>query len=442
MNSYNTKLIRKVTLLSVFFFVIGCKKKDNLVGAELHDDKLNVDVIDTLSLITYSQEQDSVRSSGLTISTLGSYNDPTFGVTNSSIFTHLRLSADNVNFAPSGTSADIEIDSVVLALEFSDYYGNLDPQTFEIYELLDDIYTDSTYYSNYNGNVSATNIVASGFGVITPNPDSNVLIDGKTLDPQLRIKIDNSFGQKIIDESGNSTISNNDNFLQFIKGIQIKTNDAFASGQGAILLFDLLSQNSKLTIYYRDTVINDTNSFDLLINSSCARINSIQHNYSSSAVQSILSDSTLGDNEFYIQGLQGVRSFIEIPHLTSLKDSNIIINKASLILPANYSGSTYEPIEQLLILRNGKDENGVNQEYILPDQLTYGLAGIGGTYDETNDEYEFVITRYINNILNENFENNKLTLQSASQMVTPNRVILFGKNGTSKPRLVLTYTKY
>lgn len=440
MNSYKNLLIRKVVLLSVFFFALSsCKKKENIIGAQLHDDKLNVSVIDSLSLITYGDLQDSLQSSGLSISTLGSYIDPVFGETKSSIYTHLRLSADNVNFAPSGSSLDIEIDSVVLALQFTDYYGTLDPQTFEVYEILDDLYTDSIYYSNHSSSLDLTNIVSVGFENITPNPNDKIYIDGDSLEPQLRIRIDNSFGQKIVNESGNSNISNNENFLQFIKGIYITTNSSLSSGQGAILSFDLLNSNSKMTIYYRDTVQKDTNSFDLLINSSCARVNNIQHDYTATAIESLVNDSSLGANEIYIQSLQGVRTFVEFPTLESLKDSNIIVNKAVLTMPVNYSGGNYTPIDQLLLLRN---EDG--EEFITPDQLTYGPTpeGIGGTWDEDNSQYEFTITRTINNILNGNNKNEKLTIQSSSQMVVPKRTVLYGSNGINKPKLTLTYTKY
>lgn len=437
MRKYNKLNMRKVVILSALFFAVSCKKKDNFVGANLQGDKLGVNVIDTLSLLAYTTKQDSIKADELSISTLGSYVDPVFGNTSASIYTQLRLSADNVNFAPTGTSADIEIDSVVLAFEIFDHYGTLEPQTFEVYKITEDLIKDSTYYSNRTFLDDGLDLVEVGSSVITPDPNNKVFVDGDSLNPQLRIRIDKSFGQQIVDESGSSNLTNNDNFLQFIKGVYIKTNNAFASGQGAILSLDLLSANSKMTIYYRDTVLDDTASFDLLINENNERVNNIVHDYSGTMVQNQLNDSTLGVNETYIQGVQGVKTQVEIPNLLNLKDSNIIINKAVLSLPVDYTSGAYTPNDQLLILRN---EDG--EQLFIADQLTYGLAVVGGKWNEDNSSYEFVITRYINNILKETYPNNMLSIETASSMVTPNRAVLFGTGSANKPKLTLTYTKY
>jgi hypothetical protein len=426
-------------MLSVLIFALSCKKNNNTLGTELYDDKVDVNTIDNIIVNTYSITQDSIQSNGLTRSTLGGYNDPVFGLTEAGFYSQLRLSADNVNFAPTGTSSDIELDSVILALSLTDYYGTLDAQTFEIYELNENISTDSAYYSSKTFTTLPTNIVKAGEAVITPNPNSKVYINGDSLAPQLRIKLKNSFGQKIINESGNTNIADNTNFLQFIKGVYVKVNNsAQASGQGAILLIDLLSSESKLTLYYKDTVINDTNSFDLLINSTAARVNVNTHDYTSTVIQPQLSDSTLGDNEFYVQGLAGLKAEIEFANLDRLKDSNFIINKAILTLPVNFTGGNYAPNTQLLILRNeGKDL------YLTPDQISFGINYVGGAWDETNTKYQFNITRYINNVLKGTYANNKLSIETTSSLVTPNRVIFYGDQSlVAKPKLTLTYTKY
>lgn len=431
--------LRKALMLSVLILILSCKKNNNSLGTELYDDKVDVNTIDNIIVNTYSIRQDSIQSNGLTKSTLGSYNDPIFGLTSASFYTQLRLSADNVNFAPTGTSADIALDSVVLALSISELYGTLEAQTFEIYELNEDISPDSAYYNTTVFNTLATNIVKAGEGSITPNPNDKVFVDGDSLSPQLRIKLENNFGQKIIDESGNSNLSDNTNFLQFIKGIYVKVNNpGQASGQGAILLLDLLSADSKLTLYYRDTVINDTNSFDLLINSTSARVNINSHDYTGTTILPQLTDSTFGDNEFYVQGLAGLKGEVEFTDLDRLKDSNFIINKAVLTLPVNFAGGNYEPNSQLLILRNEGEDL-----YLTPDQISFGINYVGGAWDETNTQYTFNITRYINNVLNGTYANNKLSIETTSSLVTPNRVVFYGDQSmVAKPKLTLTYTKY
>ncbi len=440
----STHIIRKVLWLSLFALIVNCKKDENFIGTELQNEDINVSRIDDFSLTTHTTLADSLRSDELSISTLGSYNDVVMGKTNSSFFTQLRIPVDNVNFSGSGPITNIVLDSVVLSLEYQDHYGNLNPQTFEVYQLNEDMDIDSAYYNGRSFANLGTNLVQSGFGTQTPDPTSTVYADGDSLPAQLRLKLENSFGQAILNESGNTSLADNESFAQFIKGLEVKVNNpSQAPGEGGIFLMNLLSENSKVTLYYRDTALNDTVQFELLINTFTARNNLTTHDYTGTQVAAQIADSTLGQNEVYIQGLQGLKTEISLNDILRLKDSGIVINKAVLTMPVDYtSGNAFDPNEQLLIVRN---EEGI--KYLMPDQTmftgTAGLANVGGQWDENNSQYEFVITRYINNLLTGNFPNNRITLESSSAMVTPNRVILFGHNSvTNKPKLTITYTKY
>lgn len=441
--SSNT-LIRNAFWFSVFIFALSCKKDDNFIGTELQNEDIGVSKIDNFSITTYTTKADSLRADELSVSTLGSYNDPVVGITNSSFFSQLRIPVDNVDFAGSGSLTDIVLDSVVLTLEYKDYYGNLDPQTFEVYEVTQDMVRDSSYYNGQTFTNTGTDLVATGMGTKTPDPVSKVVVKGDTLPAQLRLKLDNALGQKIINESGNSTVSNNTNFAQFFKGIEVKVNNpGQASGQGGIFLFNLLSTNSNVTLYYRDTANKDTLTFNLLMNANSARINHNTHDYTGTAVASQLLDSTLGVNTIYIQGLQGLKTEVDLTDVLKLKDSNIIINKAVLTMPVDYTtGNVFDPIEQNLIIRN---ESGT--KYLLPDQTQFagqaGLDNVGGKWNADKKQYEFIITRYITNVLTGRFPNNNLTLECISAMVTPNRSVLYGSNSAiAKPNLTITYTKY
>ena len=438
--------LRKALLLSVFVLLLfNCKKEDNFIGTELQNEDLGVTQYDNFKLTTYITKADSLRSDELSVSTLGSMNDPIFGKTESSFFTQLRIPFDLVDLKSTGGSInDIILDSVVLALDYHDSYGNLDAQTFEVFELVDNMSIDSSYYNGKSFTSTGINMVEPGNGNQIPDPSSTVKVGGDTLPAQLRLKLNKSFGQKIINESGNATISDNDNFLQFIKGIEVKVNNpGQATDQGGVLLFDLLSVNSKLTLYYRDTATKDTSTFDLLINTNCARVNLNEHDYTGTPIEAQLADSTLGTSNVYMQGLQGIKTEVSLGDLAKWKDSNVIINKAVLKFPSEFMASSpFDPIAQALIIRN---DDGV--KYLLPDQTMFpgqaGLDNVGGDYNETTHEYEFNITRYLNNVLNGRFENNRLTLECISAMVTPNRTVFYGSNAmTAQPKLTITYTQY
>jgi hypothetical protein len=445
MNSISSPhIIRKAIWVSVFIFALSCKKGDNFIGSELQNENINVSQLTNFTINTYTKEADSLKADELSVSTLGSMKDAELGKTESSFFTQLRLPVENVDFTSGGSLSDIVLDSIVLTLEYFDHYGNLDAQTFEVYEVSDNIDIDSTYYNGTTFTNAGTNLVESGKGTLTPNPTSKVFNGTDTVSAQLRLKLDNSFGQLILNESGNATLSNNTSFAQFLKGIEVKVNNpGQANGSGAILLFNLISANSNVTLYYRNTVTSDTLSFNLLMNTNCARVNLNTHDYTGTMVAPQLLDSTLGITEVYVQGLKGLKTQIELTDIMNLKDSNIIINKAVLTMPVNTAGSsTFEPIEQMLIVRN---EDG--EKYLLPDQTQFsGLAGlqnVGGAYSEDDEQYEFIITRYVNAVLTGLIPNNTLTLETISAMVTPNRSVLYGSGSlVAQPQLTITYTKY
>lgn len=445
MNSISSPhIIRKAIWVSVFIFALSCKKGDNFIGSELQNEDINVSQLTNFTINTYTKEADSLKADELSVSTLGSMKDAELGKTESSFFTQLRLPVENVDFTSGGSLSDIVLDSIVLTLEYFDHYGNLDAQTFEVYEVSDNIDIDSTYYNGTTFTNAGTNLVESGKGTLTPNPTSKVFNGTDTVSAQLRLKLDNSFGQLILNESGNATLSNNTSFAKFLKGIEVKVNNpGQANGSGAILLFNLISANSNVTLYYRNTVTSDTLSFNLLMNTNCARVNLNTHDYTGTMVAPQLLDSTLGITEVYVQGLKGLKTQIELTDIMNLKDSNIIINKAVLTMPVNTAGSsTFEPIEQMLIVRN---EDG--EKYLLPDQTQFsGLAGlqnVGGAYSEDDEQYEFIITRYVNAVLTGLIPNNTLTLETISAMVTPNRSVLYGSGSlVAQPQLTITYTKY
>lgn len=421
-----------------------CKKEDNFIGSELQKEDLGVNQLTNFNIITYTTEADSLRADELSTATLGSMNDPQVGKTESSFYTQLRLPVDNVDFAGSGSLTDIVLDSVVLTLEYSDHYGSLDAQSFEVMEITEDMFIDSAYYNGKSFLANPTNLILPGSRVQVPDPSSSVFTATDSFPAQLRLKLDNSFGQKIINESGNSALSDNDNFLQFLKGIEVKVNNpGQATNQGAILSFNLISLNSAVTLYYRDTASKDTLTFNLLMNTNCARVNKNTHDYTGTVVANQLADSTLGATSVFVQGLQGLKTEINLTDVMRLKDSNIIINKAVLKLPVdNTAGNDFDPIEQLLIIRNESE-----LKYLLLDQTMFagqaGLDNVGGQWNEDDSQYEFTITRYLNNLLNGNFPNNRLTLETISAMVTPNRTVFYGHNSVvQKPMLTITYTKY
>ena len=406
--------------------------EDQALGLQLQPagDQLEVGALDTFSIQSFSVKEDSLRSDENTVNLVGSRFDNSFGLTTASFATHLRLPAGSINF---GTGATV--DSVVLAMVISGYYGDtLESQTYNVYKLTEKIHIDSAYYSNGKPVYDNTPIGSLTF---TPRPKDSVLVGGVKSVPQVRIKLDNSFGQDILNLGGTSTLSTNDNFLNYLKGIYIKPVDA--NGKGSILYINYASATTRVMIHYQNTA-NDSLKFELLINGSCARVNYFDHNdYAGSPAGSQLADSTLGKNEFYVQSLTGLKGKIKIPGLTNVNNTGkYLVNKAEIIfrLPAG-TADNYAPHDKLILL--GIDSLG--RGAFLSDILI-SSSYFGGDYNSTDKTYRFTISNYAQDIISGKRKDYGLYLVGSGAIVNANRTILGGSNHIDKNiKFKLTLTK-
>lgn len=446
---------RKAINLSAIFFLglivsTGCKKKEDAIGLNVQPqgDQLNVELIDTTSIITYSIKEDSLKTDELDgPSMLGSYIDPYFGKMDASIVSQIRLQA-SVDFAlTSGSLDSLVIDSVVMYLALQGSFGNLDAQTFEVYQMNESIDIDSTYHTNKLITTTGPNLATGG--AIVPDPLSIGYVGGAITEfAILNIPLSiNDFGWKMFNESGNTSMSGNDGtgeFVEWYKGLVIKANNPTQSvNEGGIIYTDMVNDFSKVTIFYRDTSgvssAHDTISFDFNFNTNCAHFNSVDIDYSNTFVDAQINDSTFGMDVYYLQALGGTKAKIHFPNLTDFIDSGkVVVNKAELVLPIQYSTfDNFTPSDFLFLTR--VDENG--DVSFLPD---VNESNHGGQLDLETNSYTFNITRYVNNVFSGDYQNDGLTLVVGGSGITANRVILNGMNSLNKdkPKLVLTYTKY
>lgn len=445
MKFWPTKALALTTLFA-FFLTSSCKKKESDLGIAIQPqgDELAIGESDTTKLYTYVERGDSIATDELSgDNLLGSYIDPYFGKVKSSIYTQLRISSA-VDFTPiSGNMNDLVVDSVMLYLKISDFYGNTQAQNFEVFQLTEDIYLDSTYYSNRSIATNFLDLVSSGMNTITPSPYGLGTIEGEVVDEAiLGIPLDiNSFGWNIISQSGTGVLDDNDGdgqFNEWFKGLYITTNNTQSINEGGIIYTDLLDEYSKITIFYRDTVEKDTIAYDFNFNDQSARFNKIELDNSNSYVGNVLADSTLGQQQFFTQTMGGVNGKIAFLNLEDyIEDGKVVVNNAELVLPAQYYAlDAYLPTTQLYLTRINEDGDEVFIDDFSED--------FGGTYDYTNNEYVFNITRHINQILAETIENTPLTILTSKSGISANRVVFNGSESTlkDKPKLKLTFTKY
>lgn len=415
--------MKRFSVFSLALLLIGlqaCKKDPSVIGLDIHpqSDKVTAATINSVGIKAYTFSEDSLSTDERSISLLGSYNDPVFGLTSASFISQVRLSSLALDFGTSVTA-----DSIYIYLDYSSYYGDSNvAQTINIYELSKSIYPDSTYYSNFNADsvVGATPLHSFTF---TPRPG----------DTSLAIKLPVELAQRFI--SAPSTIyADNTAFLEFFKGFYFAP-DAGNTG-GGISYFNLLSTRSYMILYYTNQ--DGAQKYNFAFNTNCARINLFKHNYSSSSVTGI-GDSVNTNSNIFMQAMSGLGMKVFFPGLVSWRDSGqIIISKAELVIPVNttYLNSLYPTPAKLLNVRI----SSTGTYEFLPDYLV-GDTYFNGIYDEDNSEYRFNIGRYIQTIVDGTVTDSGIAVLCTDNRVSANRLVVNNSSVSGGLRLEIYYFK-
>lgn len=430
------------TYFSLIFFLIvslsSCYKPAGQIGDEIQPDqsKLRIFYSDTTTVNAYSVPEDSVRSDELTRNQLGSIADPVFGSTVSSFYTQFSLSSLSQSF---GTNP--VMDSIFLYLYYDGFYGDTATQLkVGVYEMEDSINIDSKYYSNINKAVYPTDYANYSF---YPKPGDSIIVAGDTLPPMLRINLsaNPALGEKLLSAPAEAMASN-EAFHEYFKGLYVTTDPV--GSNGSILYFNLLESFSRLIIHFKNDEA-DSLYYNFLINSQSARVNRYQHDFSTGSAalqqQVVNGDTALGAQQYYVQGIGGIKSVIKFPNIREWsKLGNVAVNEAKLILGGAekppYNGSP----SKVIVVQITEDGSYT----VLSDNLEFGDY-FGGTYKSSTNEYQFRITSYIQSIIsNPSQPDYGLYLFVYGSSINPQRFIFNGNNPVadtlSRIRLEMVYT--
>ncbi len=438
MNNHSTAMWRKgftltATFLLIVFVIFSCKKKENPLGQSVIDpnELLSSAGTDTFSLTTYSYFDDSVVSDNAPFALLGSYNDSKFGTFNSEIYTQIRLSGNAPDF---GDLSTVIIDSIILGLEYIGSYGENGVQTIEVFEIGEDFYVDSTYYSFETlMDKTGTDLVATGMNNINLDRENITVIGSDTVDAQIRIPLDTNFARLLMVEanSGSGNFIDNDAFLSYFKGFHIKTNNGIqASGAGGIFYFNLNDPLSKMTIYYR--LAGEAKTFDFIINTNAADFNHVDIDNSMTNIESVLNNNAIGQVEFYTQSF-GSRARVLFNGINHLPKT-AVIHKAVLELPVSYQS-------------NDELHPGVNisiATFIESGSTNLFSVNTLGEYNDFTKKYEIDLRSYVQAVINGDIENHGLVLSPILHHTSAIRIVFNGPDSgnKAKPKLTILYTEF
>jgi hypothetical protein len=440
--NYSRRIFRTIVFSLSAAIIISCNKKPDTIGLDLVDHgKLPVSDT-TFEVYAVSEKEEPIITDETSLNLLGSQWSEVSGLTHASFYTHLRLSEVDPDF---GTNP--VVDSVFFTLVYSGSYGNTNtPQTVRIFEVLEDFYQkDSVYYSDRILESSDIEL-ASHFFFPSPN-DSVEINDSSKVAAELKIPMNQDFIQKVF-YAPDTSLSSNENFLEYFKGIYVTVDSVNYPGGGSILYFSLLNTRSKITFYYHNYVndtLNDSLTYTLVFNNNNARIQKFNHNFSKSTDQHFVNmivngDTTAGNDYLYLQAMAGVKTRIFFPDLAAWRgQEKYLVNEAQLILPFT-AGNSYYPVPSKLVLLRQNADTTVS---ILDDQNN-GDNYFGGSIVDSSNYYQFRITYYIQDLLN-NSTDNGLVLYPSGKAIKADEITLTGTHNdepdSTRMELRVIFTK-
>lgn len=344
----NRTHVERIALIVLFSAILwSCNKLDvSDLGQNVIPEVDNVNTFaDTLDIETmqgFFTDQDTLGVANTDLHVLGQINnDPLFGKTTADVFMQLKPSFYPFYLGSSGDTR-IELDSVVLCLNYTGYWGDstqaIGMQVFEVNPDPADIFWDTTYAYMPTTYAPQTGAAISPVHQIRIEDLKNFVKLGKgndSLQYQIRLKLDNSsaFVQNLYNsDSSLSSINNgfyNDSaFRKKFPGLAVMT-----SSGNALLYTTLTDFKTRLEVHFkrnnadnvRDTIYT---SFLLAKNNTLLRPSTTANKVTRDRSFGTYPTPNVLTDELYIQGGPGTYASLKIPGLTGYP--NRVIHRASI----------------------------------------------------------------------------------------------------------------
>lgn len=399
-----------LTLLMSLFILSSCDNP-SLVGLDVEPgDKIQGQLIDSLAIQTFTAREDSMVTTGASQTPFGYLNDPVIGETSSD----LAFAVAPLETEDSRIPVNAVIDSAVVVLNYGvAFFGDSLNSNYqlEVKQLNSPFVLGKSYYSTDQWDVKPETIGGINLTRFAYKDSITIRkrIDDKdsvvTVAPQLRIPLNGAKLKSIFDGTIDSTkFANAEEFQQHVKGFYISLNKEAQVGLGGIVHFAISSEENGIEVYYKqpgDTV----QTIKRYAMASAQTAAAITHTYRTE-VQQQLDNPNQNYATVYAQGIGGLKTVVTFPDLENLKNQDLIINKAELVVytDGEATGNTFTAQAPRLTLYR-KDISG--QRKPVPDGDTrpnysdprsFGIT-FGGYYDKEKKRYLFTLTSYIQDIL-------------------------------------------
>jgi hypothetical protein len=412
-----------LTLLISLFLFASCENTST-IGLEVDPSSaVQGSLVDSITITSRTMGEDETPTNSATRHPLGYMKDVLFGTTESSLAMAVNLPNDAYDF---GTTP--VIDSAILVLNYGgEFYGDSTATySIDVHPLNVNISKETSFLSNRDWTYNSQ-LIGNKTGKLYPTTKYKVtdIVAGKadtlrTVTPQLRIPLDKDFIQNNIANLSATSLKYNSNFARVFNGLHVQINKTNSTGNGGVAFFEFTGTTSALVLYYKKqnattTTLKDTVSVNFPIIANTVDKGpiaaTIKHDYTGTPVATQLSNPTLQYPATYLQPLVGLRNKIAFPYLNKFATNigKIVVNKAELVIDLNAGTDVipYGAAPRLALYRydlaeqrqNVPDNNSATQNSS-GDPRSLDPIVFGGYYNSVTKQYIFVITSYIQDLLN------------------------------------------
>jgi hypothetical protein len=436
-SSNSLNIFRLSLFLLIFYFLTSCEEGPTTIGSEMlpGSDFVNLKSIDTISVFSYINYDESIRTDNPSEAYIGQIYDPYFGTTTADFVSQIRMGSswDDLPFI---------IDSVKLVLKLLNVTGKTtETHSLRISEISEQIYPDSSYYSDRA-------VPLAGYEL--PEIELPALRADTVNDISISLPVE--FGYYLTRDTAQLFYSNTkSDFRSFFKGLFFQMNTA----SDPLLISLSLAQPTVIgnsynyiILYMHDETGAYKNFYFILdaMNKNAA-YDRFTHNFNTATLGNKMAhrNTTYKDTLSYLQYLNGVYTKITLPGLAKLKNDpslgHFAVNKARLLVPVYLDGNIYKTTTvpaQLYLRYKTKD----GSKYVVPDySIDTDHAFFSGKLDTTALVYSFNIPSYVQGYLRDATGTIEPELEIFQGTGTQN-VILRANNNKIPIKFQFTYTNF
>ena len=345
MKNSNSVFYFSAIITSVAILFSACKKlnESTELGGGLIPPIDNINTFETyLDVITDNKVFDDTTkvyfNDGMAIGHIS--NDPEFGATHANAYFNIgspyfRNTTANT-FYPFINKDSVIIDSVILSLSYSTFYGDTNSvETIRVFEIAQNPgFSDSTLYKYDTTDFQVTGAELGSKSFQVKNLDDSILHirkkDTTKLVNVIRIPLQNQLGTRLASydtsNTSNGGFRNDSIFKSLFRGFAIKADNT----GNALAYFSPSDQvNTKLVVYFQVTKngIKDT-TFTEFYHQTLGQANIVTRTAANGWL-SYLTNGLPEDDKVYLQSIPGSYASIRIPALDTFK--NAVIHRAELL---------------------------------------------------------------------------------------------------------------